>query len=176
MADNGAPFQTADHDAVSVSLSDEERAALRELAAGYRELLRGESQASDPAIARLFPPAYPEDPLRNFDFERGAHDSLMDQRLAAIEAVERHVDAEVLTAEQSRSWLGVLNDLRLILGARLNIVEDTDETAFHGDPAAADAFGMYRWLTYLVGVLLEALDPTLFDLGADGPPPEPETG
>jgi hypothetical protein len=176
MADNGAPFRITDHDAVSVSLSDGERAALRELVAGYRELLRGESQASDPAIARLFPPAYPEDPLRNFDFDRGAHDGLMDQRLAAIDEVEQHTDAEVLSPERSRSWLGVLNDLRLIMGARLNITEDTDETTFRGDPAAAEAFGMYRWLTYLVGILLEALDPTLEDLGADGPPPEPKTG
>ena len=173
MADGAAPFATAKRDAVRVWLGEEERAALRGLAAGYRELLRGESQASDPAIARLFPPAYPGDPLRNFDYERGAHDGLMDQRFAAIDEVEQHTDAEVLSAEQSRSWLGVLNDLRLIMGARLNITEDTDETTFHGDPAAADAFGMYRWLTYLVGVLLEALDPTLEELGADGPPPEP---
>ncbi len=172
MADTGAPLRAGEHGAVNLSLSGEGRSALRELVAGYRALLRGESQASDPAIARLFPPAYPEDPLRNLDYERGAHDGLMDERIAAIEEVEQHADADVLSAEQSRSWLGVLNDLRLIMGTRLNITEETEETTFHGDPAAAEAFGMYRWLTYLVGVLLEALDPTLADLGADGPPPE----
>ena len=176
MANDAGPFRAAERGAVRVSLGPDERRALRELVAGYRELLRGESQASDPAIARLFPPAYPGDPLRNFDYERGAHDGLMDQRLAAIDEVEQHTDAEVLSPERSRSWLGVLNDLRLILGARLNITEDTDEPTFRGDPAAAEAFGMYRWLTYLVGVLLEALDPTLAEIGADGPPPEPDPG
>ena len=96
----------------------------------------------------------------------------MGERLAAIDALEQHTDAAVLTAEQAHSWLGVLNDLRLVLGTRLEITEDSNENDFEADPASANTFGLYRWLTHLVGVLIEALDPALIDLGADGPPPE----
>lgn len=172
MATRRAPFASMKDGRVSVRLRANERKAIRGLAAEYRELLRNESQASDSAMARLFPPAYREDPLRNFDYERRAHDGLMGERLAAIDALEQHADAAVLSADQAHSWLGVLNDLRLVLGTRLDITEDSSEEDFETDPASANTFGLYRWLTHLVGVLIEALDPALIDLGADGPPPE----
>ena len=171
-----APFAGTKDGGVRVALRTDERSAIRGLAADYRELLRHESQASDTAVARLFPPAYREDPLRNFDYERQAHDGLMTERLDAIDAVEQHTDAKVLTAEEAHVWLGVLNDLRLVLGTRLDITQDTGEATFEDDPAAADAFGLYRWITHLVGTLLEALDPNLVGLGWDGPPPEDPAG
>ena len=175
MATFRAPFAGAKDGGVSVRLRANERAAIRGLAAEYRELLRNESQSSDSAVARLFPPAYREDPLRNFDYERQAHDGLMAERLAAIDAVEQHTDATTLSVEEAQTWLGVLNDLRLVLGTRLEITEDSSEEDFEADPESTNTFGLYRWLTHLVGVLIEALDPGLIDLGSEGPPPEDPT-
>lgn len=164
------PFSPTKDDGVRVSLRVDERAALLGLVREYRQLLVNESQSSDPAVARLFPPAYREDPLRNFDYERQAHDGLMAQRLAAIDTVEQRTDTQALSAEEARTWLAVLNDLRLVLGTRLDITEQTTEATFAEDRAAGQAFGLYGWLTHLVGVLLEALDPGLADF--QGPPPE----
>jgi len=171
-----APFAGTKDGGVSVRLQANEREAIRGLAAEYRELLTHESQASDSAVARLFPPAYREDPLRNFDYELMAHDGLMAERLAAIDAVEQSAGAEVFTLDQAHTWLGVLNDLRLVLGTRLEITEDNSEDNFEADPASANTFGLYRWLTHLVGGLIEALDPSLTDLGSQGPPPDDPTG
>lgn len=175
MANFRAPFSGTRGGRVNVRLRANEREAIRGLAAEYRELLRNESQASDSAVARLFPPAYREDPLRNFDYERAAHDGLMAERLAAIDLVERDADATALTPEQAHTWLGVLNDLRLVLGTRLEITEESSEEDFEADPVSANTFGLYRWLTHLVGVLIEALDPGLAEFHGEGPPPADPT-
>ena len=39
--------------------------------------------------------------------------------------MEASIDADRLTEDQLLSWLGVLNDLRLVLGTRLEITEET---------------------------------------------------
>src|SRR6266536_679115 len=54
-------------DAYRIRLHDAAREALRTLCGELRRLLVNENPATDSAVARLFPPAYPEDPLRNLD-------------------------------------------------------------------------------------------------------------
>lgn len=60
-----------------------------------------------------------------------------------------------LTPDDVAAWLGVLNDLRLVLGTRLEITEDEPDL----DPAHPDAaaYAVYYWLTYLQGELVEQL-------------------
>ena len=49
-------------------------------------------------------------------------------------------DADRLTEEQLLSWLGVLNDLRLVLGTRLEITEESSEADFAADDPRASSF------------------------------------
>jgi hypothetical protein len=172
VATRRAPF-AGKGGSIVVRLTEDERKTIAGLAAEYRELLKHESQATDAAVARLFPPAYREDPLRNFDFERQSHDGLMTERLAAISTLEQTADAKTLTVEQSHTWLAVLNDLRLVLGTHLDIAEDSSHDDFAQDPQSANAFAIYLWLTQLVGTLIEALDPSLADLSETAPPEDP---
>jgi hypothetical protein len=131
-------------------LGADEREVLRGLPAQLRQLLEEESPSSDAAMARLYPPAYPDDPLRNLEYEMAAGDELTKQRLAAIDVMERSVDAERLTEDELTAWIGVVNDLRLVLGTRLEITEETREQDFpEGDPRRS-AFALYAYLTYLV--------------------------
>jgi uncharacterized protein DUF2017 len=164
------PFAATGDGSLTVGLGSEERRAIRDLVGGYRDLLENESQATDAAVARLFPPAYKDDPLRNFDFDRQTHDPLLRSRLEAISTIETTADVETLSTEQARQWLGVLNDLRLVLGTRLDVTEDEDGSGFQDDPETADAFALYRWLTGLLGGLLEAIDPGISDVEAAPPP------
>ena len=110
-------------------------------------------------MARLYPPAYLDDPIRNLEYERLAGDDLTSQRLASIGAMESSIDADRLTEEQLLSWLGVVNDLRLVLGTRLEITEETTEDAFEPDDPRASAFALYAYLTWLVDAMVRALDP-----------------
>jgi hypothetical protein len=140
-----------------VKLSDEERVALRDLCKQLRELLLQESPSSDPGVARLFPPAYPDDLLQNLDYERTAGNDLLAQRLAAIDIVAGSIDAKRLTEEQLLAWLSATNDLRLVMGTRLEITEETTEEDFAGDEAAEQTYGLYSYLTWLVAEFVEAL-------------------
>jgi len=140
-------------------LDAKERDVLRALPGQLRQLLEDEDPSSDPAMARLYPPAYLDDPIRNLEFERLAGDDLTSQRLQAIERVEATADAERLSEDDVLAWLGVLNDLRLVLGTRLEITEETTESDFPpGDPRAS-AFALYAYLTWLVDAIVGALVP-----------------
>ena len=107
-----------------------------------------------PGVARLFPPAYPEDPLRNLDFERGAGDELVADRLAALDIVETTVDAERLARTSSGlARLGERAPPRARHAARLT--EETTEADFPRANPDRDAFGMYLYLTWLEGGIVE---------------------
>ncbi len=154
------PFHRRSDGSFTVWLAEDERDVLRGLTSEFGDLLRSESQSSDPAVARLFPAAYPDDALRNLDYDRAVHDDLLAGRLAAVAEVERTVGATGLSEDEFLSWLAVINDLRLVMGARMGLTEDlTEEDLDLGEAPAP--YRLYAYLTYLVGSIVEALgDPT----------------
>ena len=156
---HGGPFKRARRGGFELRLEPAERDILRGLPDQLRNLIENEDPTSDPAMARLYPPAYQDDPIRNLEFERLAGDDLTSQRLAAIATMESSIDAERLTQEQLASWLGVLNDLRLVLGIRLEITEETTEDDFPAGDPRATSYGLYSYLTWLVGWIVEVLEP-----------------
>jgi hypothetical protein len=126
-------------------LSREERMVLRELPGQLRELL----ETDDPSLRRLFPPAYAEDADSESEYRRLVRGDLVAARREALAVMERTVDAERLSEEELQAWLGALNDLRLVLGTRLGV---TEETLVDGldprDPQAAE-LALYGYLTWL---------------------------
>ena len=136
-----------------------EREVLQSLPAELRQLL----ESKDPSTARLFPPAYEDDPEHQAQYQEMVGDDLLQKRLQALEIVEQTVQAKRLDEEQLLAWLGALNDLRLVLGSRLGIEVETDgEDISDGDPRAP-AFGLYHYLGWLesqaVDALAEGIDP-----------------
>jgi hypothetical protein len=57
--------------------------------------------------------------------------------------------------------MGALNDLRLVLGTRLEVSEDMDEEPFAPDDPRASAFAVYRYLSELQWMVVEALSAAL---------------
>ena len=108
----------------------EERELLRQLPDQLRTLL--EVAPEDPTLRRLFPHTY-EDEQDEAAFREVVGDDLLDTRRRALQVVAETADAERLTAEQAQSWLTALNDLRLVLGTRLDVQEapkrDADRAA-----------------------------------------------
>ena len=154
----GRPIRRTRRGDFELRLEPGERDVLRALPAQLRQLIENEDPTSDPAMARLYPPAYLDDPIRNLEYERLAGDDLTSQRLASIDAMEASIDADRLTEEQLLSWLGVLNDLRLVLGTRLEITEETTEGDFAPDDPRASTFALYAYLTWLVDAIVTALN------------------
>ena len=134
-------------------LTPEGRTLLRSLPGQLRELL----SSDDPALERLFPPAYPDDPLRNEEYAEMVRGDLLAGRLAAVEVMEATIDAERLDEEQLTAWLSALNDLRLVLGSRLEITEDLYDEGLPETDARRPAFTVYLYLGLLEEHAVEAL-------------------
>ena len=163
-----ATFKRVGRDRVRVRLGRDEVAVLRDLPGQLRAVLA--EAGDDPVNRRLFPPAYlePDDAERDAEYRRLMHDDLVQAKLANVEVVtdtlargspsSRRWTVD-LTEEEATAWLGVLNDLRLALGVRLEITEDFDGQVDDADPRAP-AMHLLAYLGWLEEHLLEALSST----------------
>jgi hypothetical protein len=172
MASRGAPFARTGDGTFKVGIPAPFLDVVRRLCEGLRELLLTEDAAGDPAVARLFPAAY-DDPLRNLDFERAVGDGLLASRLAGLDTVQATLGADAITEEELLAWLRTINDLRLVLGVRLDVREESTFADFAGDEEAAANFEVYRLLAELESWMLEALDPGLGEDPSWSDPPAP---
>ncbi|CAN5648869.1 hypothetical protein BH18ACT17_BH18ACT17_13660 [soil metagenome] len=142
----------------SVRLSEAERDAVRTFSAQLRVLLTSENPSSDPAVARLFPPAQPDDVIGNLEYERQHGNELLLAKLEALDTVERTLELERLTEKELLAWLGSLNSIRLVVGTRLGVTEESTPAEFAGDEQTSEMFALYGYLTWLQGWVIEALD------------------
>ncbi|HEV3478897.1 MAG TPA: DUF2017 family protein [Gaiellaceae bacterium] len=138
---------------VRVALAPEEREALRELAGAVRELV-GED-TDDPSLRRLFPPAH-DDPELQAGYSELTRAQLKRGREQALDLLQETVDQDLLSADEADAWLRALNDVRLVLGTRLDVTEDFDwEGLRPDDPRAADV-AAYAYSSWLQEQLVEA--------------------
>jgi hypothetical protein len=140
---------------IGLKLSRDERALLARLAAELRAQLDDEP-GGEPSLRRLFPPAY-EDEADERAYRELAGDSLLDGRRAALEVLAETVDHKRLSAEEADAWLRTLNDLRLVLGTRLDVQEDTFASDLRPDDPDAPALAAYGYLSWVQEQLVEAL-------------------
>jgi hypothetical protein len=117
----------------------------------------------DPALARLFPDGYTDDPEASADFRRYTEPGLRSakhERLAiALATLGDEPHKMQLDADQAQAWLGALNDSRLVLGERLGVTEDLEEliSALGEDDPRLALLWVYDRLTYLQESLVQAL-------------------
>jgi uncharacterized protein DUF2017 len=137
----------------ALRLTDGERDILRSLPGQLRDAL----PTDDLGVARLFPPAYAGDPEREADYRRMVHDDLMEEHRAALQVMEETIDAKRLSEEQVTSWLAALNDLRLVLGTRLRVTEDTYQEEMDPDDPNTPAHALFFYLGWLEEQVVEAL-------------------
>ena len=148
---------------VLIEFSPTERQLLETLLAQYDELVHDQLDDSDldddPALARLFPNAYPDDAEAASEFRRYTREGLVEHKsansgliAAALMAAD---DEDRLTVERddAERWLPTLTDLRLVLAERLGVRSDDDPLP---DSELAD---VYSWLGELQWLLVAALDP-----------------
>lgn len=140
---------------------------------------------SDPVLARLFPDAYggpgapggPEAPEAersaaeaSAEFRRYTEHDLRARKredgLAMVHALDRLSPGGdggavlTLAPEDSRRWLGALNDLRLAIGTRLEVTDDEDGNGLYRLPDSDPRKPMvmaYLWLGGLQESLVETL-------------------
>ena len=118
----------------------------------------------DPALARLLPDAYGADDQAATEFRRYTEADLRAGKrahatvvLAGLAPLAGRGGRLVLDRDEADAWLGCLNDLRLVLGTRLEVTEET-ELDPRGDDPRAHALQVYGWLGWLQESLLSCLD------------------
>ena len=124
------------------------------------QILDAEDLRDDPVVARLLPDGHRSDPGIAADYRDMTESALRSGKtddLATVRATLPDGGGELrLDADQAGSWLRTSNDLRLALGTRLDITEDTeppDDVTSEEEQQLA----VYYWLTGLQGSLVDAL-------------------
>lgn len=136
-----------------LELEPHELDLLRNLADQYLGVLTAE--VGDPALERLFPAGYRDDPEAAAEFASLTRSSLRSRKVQNAEKVLIALDDSSVRLDGAAMgrWLPFLTDLRLVLAQRLDIRRDDDEVP--DSPAG----GVYEWLGQLQQLLLAAIDP-----------------
>jgi uncharacterized protein DUF2017 len=138
---------------VRLNFDEGELLLLRELLGELEALLE---EPDDPALRRLFPPAH-DDRESEKQYRSLVRDQLLGGRAEALAVVRGTLGRETLSPKEADAWLRALNDLRLVLGTRLDVTEDTDFDALDPrDPRSRD-LAVYAYLSWLQEELVEAL-------------------
>lgn len=143
---------------VDLELPSEVRRLVSSLARQLDELLHDPEAADDPGLARLFPPAAVDDPMQALGFEQLMGRAIRDGKLEAAAILRATADASHLSDDEAHAWMRGLNDIRLLIGTRLAITEETDVEELFADPLMEHAAIVYVALTELVELLVRATD------------------
>jgi len=133
-----------------------ERNVLRALPDQLRTLL-DEGDTQDPALRRLYPSAYLDDPVAAAEFDGFVRDDLTEQRMKAIDTMARTMDSAHLEEEEVVAWLAAINDLRIVLGVRLAVTEESEPEDFQDDEGTHGSYALYAYLSILEEDIVEAL-------------------
>ncbi|WP_432508960.1 DUF2017 domain-containing protein [Kineococcus auxinigenes] len=118
----------------------------------------------DDVLRRLLPDAYPEDPDAAAEFRRFTEHGLRERKAAAARAVlaslapvEGQGGRVQLDADGARTWLAALNDVRLALGTRLGVSDDSKPELLGDDDPERYAWAVYDFATHLQETLVRSL-------------------
>jgi hypothetical protein len=116
--------------------------------------------AGDPVLQRLLPDGHRGDPQLAADYRELTESALRSGKaddLATVRATLPPEGGDVrLDPEQAAAWLRCTNDLRLALGTRLEITDDT-EPPDEVTGEESQQLAVYYWLTSVQGSLVDAL-------------------
>ena len=122
-----------------------------------------DSPPDDEVLLRLLPNAY-ADGVDASEFRRYTESVLRTKKQAHAMSIRTMLmsseDGSIeLNHDLANAWLGGINDIRLALGVRLNVEKNTHEELelLAPDDPMRGAYGVYSWLGWLQGNLLQAL-------------------
>ncbi len=147
---------------ISVNLPDEVRQLLTQLADELGEAI----QTDHKDLRRLFPTAYANDATKDAGYQIFSRSELIEGRQARIQTLRETAQSETVTEDQLTAWMKVINDLRLLLGTKLDISEETSLSTF--DPSdyenpqdALHNMALYEALGDVLSHIIDALMGTL---------------
>ena len=117
----------------------------------------------DDVLLRLLPNAY-ADQVDASEFRRYTESTLRQKKQAHALAMRMHLKAAIdgvveLDHDSANAWLGAMNDVRLALGVRLKVEENTHQELelLAPDDPMRGVYAVYSWLGWLQESLIDAL-------------------
>ena len=142
--------------ALRVEISDVEAALLGGLLDDFAEAL-AEPDPDDPVTQRLYPAGYTDDPDAAREYRELVESDLRAERIARLQACRAELPVAggrmLVDDEATDRWLRVINDLRLALGTRLGVTEESELD--DSQPAVQ----VYSWLSAVQELLVMQLLP-----------------
>jgi hypothetical protein len=147
---------------IGLPLDSHESGILRDLVRQMRALLK-ESESEDPVHKRLFPSAY-EDDEASESFRDMTSGDLTSMKLEALEVVDEAVGRRdkgvtTLSQEEGEAWVRALTDMRLAIGTRLEVTEETMSAEPAPDDPAAAPLQILHWLGWLQESIIDQMAP-----------------
>ena len=122
-----------------------------------------DSPPEDEVLLRLLPNAY-ADPVDASEFRRFTESELRSKKrehafVIRSQLMETESENVLLDSESAAAWLGGINDIRLALGVRLEINENSHEQLdlLNFDDPMHAVYAVYSWLGWLQESLIVAL-------------------
>ena len=157
---SAGPFLPQRDGTFRLNVAPDVRELVVHLSGELRDVLT-QAEASDPALRRLFPAAYHNDPEFDAEYQDLMRGELTASRLTALSRVIEIFDQPdvPMTRGDMELLLQTLNSIRLLLGTMLDVSEDDpdgpDDTD-PDDPAAAHQH-LYAYLGWLLEAAVAAL-------------------
>jgi len=105
---------------------------------------------------RLFPNPYPKHEKAADEYADLIGDDLKDRHLAALDTVAETLDAKRLDEDQMVQWMQAVNSLRLFMGTRLSVTEESDLDDYDNEEDQM-LYQMYSYLGYVLEMIVQAL-------------------
>lgn len=122
-----------------------------------------DSPPEDEVLLRLLPNAY-ADQVDASEFRRYTESTLRQKKLAHAMAARMYLKSAIdgiveLDHDGANAWLGAMNDVRLALGVRLKVEENSFEELelLAPDDPMRGVYAVYSWLGWLQESLIEVL-------------------
>ena len=141
---------------LTVSFEPEEATLLRRLLDELEQVLSVPTPG--PLEDRLFPAAYDTSEEQSA-YEELVGDQLRNDKLKFVRAARSALDRDtvVLDSDAIEPWLVVLTDLRLAIGTRLDVTEETMAAELDPEDPDAPALSVLHWLGWMQESLLSHL-------------------
>jgi hypothetical protein len=95
--------------------------------------------------------------LSKIEYERTSGGALLAAKLEQLETFERCIGQKALTEDDVLACMRAANDMRLVLGTRIDVREESRPADFAGDPETESTFELYAYLSWLVESMIDAL-------------------
>lgn len=136
----------------SITIPIHERRLLEQLIMQIRDLI----EQHDDLTWRLFPNPYPDSQKAADEYASLIGDDLTEKHMGALDTVEATLDSKRLDEDQMVSWMHAINHLRLVIGTRLEVTEETEIDAFEDDTERS-LFATYSYLGWILEQIVETL-------------------